>query len=1177
MLVVNNKQIPKYSLESENSLKERIASIAGSLPKYISILQDGDNITYTDYLRKIKKYGKSTDFSKIEDLYTKSGLKLDLNKDFIQVWLAFSSFDTQGLGGLGETYVIDSLEKSLVEKKYFRTIDVFKTFWRDQRDRVKGNIEKSILLNQKNVERNIKLYETFQAIPDEEDIGYTPFKTNKVSLLLYLDITDISILELFNEIVLNENVPFVACGTYYKLLKNFLPDEDWGNITSENIILKLNSKQDRTEKLKDYIDVSLIVEGEPGKEKIHISVNLSIEKNYISQSEFITRFLSVFPNLPISVVKTEETYVSGEFFFPQQRLNSYVFSDLVMNNGIFSKLINIDESVKATKKKSENSQAWLHIHFSHFDTGSISSSIIQRIVDRNDPEMRTEDPEIFEHNSPYIRVYAKAKNKKSIEYYQYILSKLLVLYERDYDSIVNIYKEFIPDFGKVEEYITEEKRKNLNSEIFTKNYSRSCSPERTPTVVPKEDAKEIEEEGKQQVIVFPRNIQEEEPNYPSDGKNQKYYICNNPEYPYPSVQVNKLANADIYPYLPCCFKTDQMNRENTPYQEYYLNKSTTKKEKRQVGLITTDKILLPNQFGQLPQDLKLLFDAIETDPEYTYIRVGTERTPDSFLYAVLLALDEQTKFVSLSTKKKADLINKTKQALINPKILPLSKQSCYDLDYKMIENKLSSYIDPRYFIQLLEGYFNCTIFLFNKEKMVLPRHIQGYYTNKKEGNCIFIYEHWGSESDHAKYPQCELIVRWHTKKSSDTQYLYKENQKISINITSIFNLLNETYSLYKQISPISFPHKFEILSQQIDSYGKTRCVEVEYKGNSVYVLTTPIPPLAVEEKNLTITPCPLEIAMELLKTNDAEIISQTVLGDVVKEINGIIGNVKVAIPVSSEILEEYLPIQNSSLNYIEKQTSVLSVYNRNKKLARYFVEYMFWLFSGYLVKNNIEEINDDILEKFGNEFIQVDETFVYKGEVKKNFSLKNPLMQKNKLIATSDDMKRRLLYTLKLYSIRDIKTLREYHERKSISHYYQEITDFVQHPGQVIVKGENSVEKWIQELKFSYTLCNKILIGQKLPYFFKNKNIEDTVFLAQNTTSLDKALDVSLGWLKKGTNMGDDSEEQKYRDYKFTLYSYKNSNEISVHHIDGKTPLSEIRIIGYKITGTPFYTALLEL
>jgi hypothetical protein len=244
-------------------------------------------------------------------------------------------------------------------------------------------------------------------------------------------------------------------------------------------------------------------------------------------------------------------------------------------------------------------------------------------------------------------------------------------------------------------------------------------------------------------------------------------------------------------------------------------------------------------------------------------------------------------------------------------------------------------------------------------------------------------------------------------------------------------------------------------------------------------------------------------------------------------------------------------------------------------MARYFTEYIFWLFSGYMNKNKIDKIDDSVLNGFAKSSIVVIPDFKY-GNVPKLFSLNSGIMKDEKLVVTSQDMLKRLLYVLKLYTIRDLKTLRNYHTVTAIMNYYEDITDFDSYSFQVILQGEDAVDKWIQENKMAYTLYNRIIIGQKTPYFFKNELVENRVFLAQNTITLQQAMDVAVTWYKQKYNIGLYSRTETELEYGFTLYSYVNSSNITKVNVES-TKDSDFHILGYKIENRPFYTVLLDL
>jgi hypothetical protein len=1188
---VNSKKVRTFDLDNDQSIISRIASDYNTLPKYLYFpngFKPGGNNVMEDILDLIKKDSQtSMDFTKfLEKVKSKLNANIRIREDVLYVWLAYNE-GYERLASLGETY-LQSTAESLVIEEYFKDIDEFERFWRTI-DSIKKGLENKIETQQYENKKTIELYETFQKI--ESGLGYTELNIKRVSIQFNLNIKDITLLEIFNQIVTGEPYPFVTCKNYYKILKDYIPPEEWTPSLENVLILKVASKNVvDVAKFKEYNDVFVKVEGTTSEQKVVVNTKLITERSYLNTVSFIDRFIGCFTGIEnITYSQLNETEVVGVFYFPIERINTYVFSDLVMNNLLFSSLINIDESNKTTKRKTDNASPWIHIHFNHTSTGRISASISQKVVDRAEPEMRETDSEIFRHGDPYIRISAKGTDNKSIQVFQEMFSKLLVIYNDNYNEIVSIYREFIPDFGDVEEILPPDRKAKpemIAPDIFVKNYTRNCTDARMPKIIHEKKLEKYKSKGID-IMPFPREVQEFEPHFPSDGRAQKYIMCPNPDYPYPGIQTNKLSNADDYPFVPCCFKNPQ-DKKGGLYRHYFYNEPIETREKKQQEMITTDKFLSCNQFGMLPQDLEKLFRIIDNDMEYQYIRIGVDRSYSSFLNSVMLSLSDDTNILEFTTEeeRKKELARVRKEL---SKIGAVAKQCAYDIPLKELMKEIANsevYFDPKKYIQLLEYYYNCNIYLFNREQLMLPNFLQSYYKIKNDKRCIFIYEHMGSESDHARYPQCELMIKWRRKISDSTEYNFQFDSPVAKNVNHIFKLLRESYALNKKIQETVFPipENLGILSQNIDSYGKTRQINIMFENEEISLLTSPIPPLPLKVSS-KINYTTLEKAMKLVKYFNTVITTQTVHSYYVKEISCLVGNVNVTIPLLRKDKEiEGIPLNNTGLHYpevIEKFSSgeyksAIDVYNNNKKIARYITEYVFWLFSKYLVKNKIDTITDSVLNNFAQKYITVIPNFKYE-YIAKTFSTKGGPMKEKKLVVTSEDMLKRLMYVLKLYSIRDLPNLLTYHERNVITHYYLDITDFDYYPNQVILYGDDAIDKWIEENRLTYNLHTYIDIGRRLPYFIKNKSIDNKVYLAQNVDTLEKAISVCITWGKEGYNPGYNPSLEESDNYAFTLYMYKNENDIGIRKIDGKKLTFEMKILGYKVSGRPYYTCLLDL
>lgn len=235
---------------------------------------------------------------------------------------------------------------------------------------------------------------------------------------------------------------------------------------------------------------------------------------------------------------------------------------------------------------------------------------------------------------------------------------------------------------------------------------------------------------------------------------------------------------------------------------------------------------------------------------------------------------------------------------------------------------------------------------------------------------------------------------------------------------------------------------------------------------------------------------------------------------------------------------------------------------------------MLWIYSDYLRTNSITKITDDSIANFSKEYFKIVPGYNY-GYIAKTFTRQSSIMKGKHIVVQSEEMLKRLVYVLRLLSQRDSDRIFKYYTNKVIQNYYEDITDFKKSKNQIILYGEESVNKLITENNIKYTLHNEIKIDSPNPYFFKNKLIDNKVYLAQNTTSLEKATNIAVIWFTEEYNPGFNSEVTK--PLSFTLYSYINGDNITAYKIKGKSFFYNIKILGYKIDNTSFYTTLLPL
>jgi len=441
----------------------------------------------------------------------------------------------------------------------------------------------------------------------------------------------------------------------------------------------------------------------------------------------------------------------------------------------------------------------------------------------------------------------------------------------------------------------------------------------------------------------------------------------------------------------------------------------------------------------------------------------------------------------------------------------------------------------------------------------------------------------GSEFDNAHYPQCELIVKIKRKEKiylgGKIQRLFSYESKISNKIRKLFKKTTYAYSLNKPISLVEFPYQ-ELLKQKmipksqiIDSYGKTRHINIDYEDGKLSLLTSPIPNMS-----LTLSKTIKIYRVELEKLNpELPIVLQRVQNEKVKEVDILIGNIIVSIPIHDHSILLDVPISDQ-IHIFENQRSKLSIYNDNKKNARYLTEYVFWLFSRFYNEGKYEKISDKVIHKFATSHIIIDPNIEYKN-IQKLFSDNNEFVQNGIMILKSEEMKKRLLYVLKMYSVRSTKSLINYKNHNVIQVYYKDITDFDMYSNQVILYGFDSLYKWIYERINTYKIFNEINIGN-LPYFFKNEQIENgMIFIAQNTKSLNQAYKISQTWNIYHYNESVYNKSNKIQEIitNYIFYKYQARKKIIREVVGNVNKQNIIRIIQYKKEGYTSYISLLNI
>lgn len=633
-------------------------------------------------------------------------------------------------------------------------------------------------------------------------VVYTPFNREKI-VKEYICSENIigNIYNLLNDCILNDIVYLAVAEKFYKILKGYQYENI--EVPDNNMTLFLFSKYGK-------IDIT-----QNKDSRFIISITLNIKES----DEKILNDICFTLNIPREEISLQKEKLNGIFMFPNFQISNIIWSDIVMNNPIVSKKIVIDEHLQATKIRKG-------FYMYHFSQNSSDSEEKTTLTIRSDEQI----------GSIRVRIL-NALNMDIVQEIQQDLSIFLSLYEKIGPNIAKEYNKLLQQPHRVE-YIKPHiytkldynlPLKKIAPEIFLPNYTISCL--KRPKIISDEDAIEKEEKENVQIMRFPKDSEElKQYNFSCEhhGKDddEKKFI-------YPGLRTNKEKNKDIYPIVPCCYEVDQRKKKKSLYNTYYNNMDTKlsdlvdidKDKEGQYRFLISNKFLSVDQEGECPQIIDSLF-LLFSESQKPF-RKGVHRNTLSFLECICVALNIQN-FNKQNSKKKSNII-KNELENLKQQHKGIYAQECWDWLPNTSEfiDSIDIYFDPRRYITLLETYYKCRIVLIGREDFIQPNHIQGYLRWKNIHNPIIcIYEHFGSRSDHATYPQCELIQ---LKNHNDIAYegVY---QTYLESLQTVYSSPEKSTIFEKEdLINILLENGLEIIGQYIDFYGKLFALLVNFK------------------------------------------------------------------------------------------------------------------------------------------------------------------------------------------------------------------------------------------------------------------------------------------------------------------------------------------------------------
>lgn len=1194
---INGKNFKVYLSDTVDTIKDRIAVSKNTLPQYLvftpeleSPSQTG-NLVVTNVLAPVLN---SKEFTFPED-------KLDFNKVSREEAERFfvATHDITNATDKTENDMIMFLTYAI---KGLTALGV-NAIWKD-RFEIRKKMRDKIAKLRGEVEATTSAFEDFENIPSVKTVEY------EVSMIQFnirfgaATQRGITVPELFNTLAVTKMAPYASTGSaasdgpFYKIFHDFAPNPDWLELETPNVILvKVNGEvttdlRQLKNPYKKYTDAAFtIIDNE-----IVATLSMNVGHRNVSRDVFVDRALAVFPNLDRSMItRIDELSTGGFITYPNQTILIPVWAELCMNDPFFNKIVALNESIRASNIK-------LNAYTYVLNTSDILSIAMKQTDKANMYGMEDE-------GSNYIRVRVKAKTIADSLKYQKILGRLFTLYNNQKDLILTEYRKYLgPKFLKNEEtklIVRPRKLEKLElravaPEIFLPTYSRKCL--KRPTIITKEQAKVYRQNREKQVMEFPAHGE----------STKRYYVCDHTSHPYPGLRDNTLENKKKFPYIPCCYTKDQ-NREGTKFKYYYAQTQVKDKNNAIQDIFISGKTMPPGIPGTLPPNIKELFSLIEPNPEYQFVRVGSNITKSSLLECVMLAMNyENLQF--LNVEDRIPIVARKRQEIVTETNAMAAKQEFYDEPMAIIMDKFAnSSLNALEFGHVLELVFNCDIFVMSASDkdpsgtMHIPRHAQAYYKMRPTRSTIFIYQHDINTNDTTE-TQCELITR---TKTPDTKVLnnmdiaFSPNDHVVEKMWQVFRSLNRSFSHNMLLPSISIPRMVArnqdqvIRSQVIDIYGKCRVLNIDYKGTMITMVSEPLPPYNVP-KATRVFRAPLAALRGFGKATKVTFVKQRVRAGRVREVMATMskGNLNVTFLCDDPSRLEGVLTMDDPEEYdelLKPTNTIVSQFSHNKKIAKIIYKYGLFFMSRFIHARGYttEPLNERQLVQFIKEHTVIKPNHVFTSRnLSSKYSLDSQFVDgRSRVITTSREMLVRLMYMLRLYQNTHFDELIAYKDRVNIDGFYDEISDFDEMPSQFLLDSPEAVTGLIESYKTNNTVTKNVRIDHPQPYFMYNPVIGEQIYLAQNVlpvyeeqvervvvkSGLEVATQLVKFWDRYGYNgyAGEDMKDVGELRGEVDVYSYVNTEEVV--NLTGYGNVVPGMVLGYLVNGEALYTALMPL
>jgi uncharacterized protein DUF5757 len=441
---------------------------------------------------------------------------------------------------------------------------------------------------------------------------------------------------------------------------------------------------------------------------------------------------------------------------------------------------------------------------------------------------------------PYITFRVLNVTEYEVKKTMLLLSHLLSYYNELKNPIMDLNEDLVPELrdamktqlpkvAKKHRESTNEILRKLAPDIFVENYASLTQRAFQPIPINASEKSAWENRKfmhkgkliKRQVMSYPPPFVDHE---------KILLVCPNDEDPYPGVKINTLDNKDKFPYLPYCYKTDNMSPHvQSHYNAWFRNQAKMVKRHR-VRKVGGHRIAEDMRYGNLPPNVKKLLE--EFDPEaFEFKRMGMPISPSSILHAILSINNDSVNLPEdvlnemddmdlpdytdegISDRQRNSIVSLVRQDMAEKTDINLLMQENWDETPDEIRESLADetqFLDPFRYYRAIEEYFNLSIFTFSNStrlpasnsdgysiqfnQLEIPRHNQ-YYLRRENINrpAVILFKFQATVYRGQQIPaQCELIVR----KIEDSGYsegIFDGDEEVIDHLYDLFHRMTNIY------------------------------------------------------------------------------------------------------------------------------------------------------------------------------------------------------------------------------------------------------------------------------------------------------------------------------------------------------------------------------------------------